>query len=328
MMDFNTFMTVVKDNAVSYMGEGYEDITVDVRPINKTNKQVHSLNFAIPGINLMPSLEMENLYDQYKNKFDGDFQTFIEYFSDFARDAVKSARINVVNANKLDLSDTSDIIPVLINTESNKELIKTAPHREIEDMSIVYKKILTFDSEFGAVLVTNDIMENSLSGITEDDLFMEAVENQERMFPVEFKSMSDKIRGMMIADGIPEDMVESMIPDTPGMYFLSNTRNYYGASLMVDPVKMLEYKEEIGGDYYIIPSSVHEVLLVDKNQCNDVQFLVDMVSSVNPTVSEKDRLSNNIYEISDSGRIVKASNVPTKGIKDIDLQKDNVSMTI
>ena len=89
------------------------------------------------------------------------------------------------------------------------------------------------------------------------------------------------------------------------MPVVSNDKLYYGASILfVSGDARIEVAEEIGSaEYYIIPSSVHEVILVSANEGRNVRDIKVMLDSVNPTLSDTDYLSEHIYFVDGDGRL-------------------------
>ena len=89
-----------------------------------------------------------------------------------------------------------------------------------------------------------------------------------------------------------------MIPPTPDemMYVLSNEDKLNGAAVLLNDKVMDDITEKLGQDYFILPSSVHEVLIVPKNDQMDLKTLESMVQDVNATqVAPEERLSDHVY---------------------------------
>ena len=118
-------------------------------------------------------------------------------------------------------------------------------------------------------------------------ILINAEANKERL-----KSMTETLNDMMKES---QDIVED-IPET--LFILSNETRQFGAISMLYPEVLKEFCEEkmIGG-VFVIPSSIHEVLLMiaDKNKA-DVGYIKQMIKEVNnENVSEVERLSDSLY---------------------------------
>jgi len=83
------------------------------------------------------------------------------------------------------------------------------------------------------------------------------------------------------------------------MCVLSNTQEYYGASCILYPGVLEKIRNELKQDFYIIPSSVNEVIIVPSSH-TDSMHLRDMLEDVNRTIVPPDEiLSDNIYRYPD-----------------------------
>ena len=81
------------------------------------------------------------------------------------------------------------------------------------------------------------------------------------------------------------------------MYVLTNVGKYNGAAAILDEKLMEQISEKFQEGFYIIPSSIHETLIVPKSQPLTITYLENMVSEINATeVSPEEMLSNHIYE--------------------------------
>lgn len=186
-----------------------------------------------------------------------------------------------------------NIVAMLINAEANKERLKDMPHRMVEglDLAIVYKIIFKKDSEG----ITSSDINNGMMAmlrVTEDELYTIAMKNTKECYAPDIKSMTETLNEMMKE---PQDIVED-IPET--LFILSNETRQFGAISMLYPEVLKEFCEEkmIGG-VFVIPSSIHEVLLMiaDKNKA-DVGYIKQMIKEVdNENVSEVERLSDSLY---------------------------------
>ena len=85
-------------------------------------------------------------------------------------------------------------------------------------------------------------------------------------------------------------------PVSRGMYILSNSRKEYGAAVFMDPGVQRMCREELGEDYYVIPSSIHELLLLPESLAADQADLDQLIREVNAAcVSPEEYLGNHAY---------------------------------
>ena len=137
-----------------------------------------------------------------------------------------------------------------------------------------------------------------LWNVTCGDLYRDARKNVLRLLPAELKSMTEVIREL--SDGL-EDLGEDSIP----MYVLTNSRKILGAACILYDGMLKGCALQIEDAFYLLPSSIHEVILVPKSVISDSRELISMVREINETqVRNTEVLSNQIYFYSpESGRL-------------------------
>lgn len=140
------------------------------------------------------------------------------------------------------------------------------------------------------VLITNDLMDRM--GITKEQLHTDAMANSPIIRPATMRSMAEVMAEMM---GMPPEMLP-MDPSAPQMYVVSNTETLNGASAVFYPEFMDQAAKELGGNYFILPSSVHEMLFLPDDGNMKSAELKEMVTSINAdVVSPADRLTDSVY---------------------------------
>ena len=195
----------------------------------------------------------------------------------------------------------------LINAERNADALSDRPYTLVDDLAVTYHIDLG-KSESGQMStpVTNRLLE--MYGVDTEQLHGIALGNMETLSPASFKGMSETMAELM-----PPEM-ESMAPDGMSleeataavksmfsqeretMYVLSNKEKLHGAAALLNERIMDEITGTIGQEYYILPSSIHEVLIVPKTEGMDLKSLEEMVHDVNTTqVSPHERLSDHVY---------------------------------
>lgn len=128
-----------------------------------------------------------------------------------------------------------------------------------------------------------------LWGVTEDMVFDTAFDNQEKLHPV-------RIRSLCSALGMPD------LPGMPPVYLISNTSGILGASAILYDGVIDEVREKMRGyEFYILPSSIHEMIACPIPPDGDISNLRDMVESINAnSVPEEERLTDSVYDFDDS----------------------------
>ena len=129
--------------------------------------------------------------------------------------------------------------------------------------------------------------------VTDRDLLEIAVKNTPRLFPGETIPMEDVLGDTL--QELPEEVRREFLRKV-SMMILTNSRKTYGACSILYPGMLEQLAERIGGDYYMIPSSVHEFLLVPREREQDREELKKMIAEVNRTeLPPEEVLSDHLY---------------------------------
>lgn len=173
----------------------------------------------------------------------------------------------------------------VVSTAANRELLQKLPHRNLADLSVVYRFYLG-DTENGTrtILITNLLLEQM--GIRAEQLMQDAEKEAPVYLPLRIRNMGEVLQdltGLEFREDFP-------------MWVASTSGAVYGAGVLAYP-DFLEYAANLlGGDYYLLPSSVHEVLLLADDGTMTAETLTGMVTSVNASeVQPEDRLTDNAY---------------------------------
>ena len=226
----------------------------------------------------------------------------------------------VVDADSLYRDANEKVVFQLVNTEQNRSFLEQVPHREFQDLSIIYKVVVNVDDRgIQSTNVTNSLAKRL--GMNEEQLFKCAAENTRRIFPPKLRSMNDVMKDMFLRDGMPEEIAEMMISEVPPeqtLWVISNDRGINGAVTMLYENELHELAENLESDLYILPSSVHEVLAVS-TELTEPEELAQMVAEVNmQEVALEERLSNQVYHYDkDLRKLTLATDTPNKRLDGI-----------
>ncbi len=315
MMNYELFKAVVGDKILGYMPSEYQDSKVDINSVSKVNQTLDGLNI-IPtddrDIKVVPCIYLNDMYENYKECNDLE-----EVLKKAATSMEKAFYQGPDTSHMLDYEQAkNNIIMQLVNTGQNKEMLENLPHREFQDLSIIYRWLVDKDREGIASAMVNVNLAEKL-GMNEEQLFQAAVVNTKSLLPPTYRSMNDVIREMFMKDGIMPlefmDMIVEEVPDDHAMYVISNDKGINGAASMLYEDGLHELAEKLGSDLYIMPSSVHEVIAVSVN-IGDPNELAQMVAEINmEDVPLEERLSNQVYHYDkDLRKLSLATDTPNK----------------
>ena len=284
-MDINEFKSWAAAEIKGRLPEDYADAKVRVRSVRKLGSSHTGLSVRREGQSGAPEIDLDEFFKLYKSGVSAD-----DIISYMARMAVME--MPVVSESLLeDYAKVRERLFIRLSSLSrNRDLTEGIPHRAIDDMLLTYH-VLTGQRgrDMWSAMLDNGMLRGY--GISEEQLYKDALENSSRIFPARLDRMSSILHS-------PED------DDGLGMMVLTNKANSFGASAVLYPGMLEEAAEQLGGDIYIIPSSIHEMILMPAVMVPDVERLEMTHRFLNMTeVEEKDRLSDHIYHYDDHRRL-------------------------
>ena len=207
------------------------------------------------------------------------------------------------------------ILYKLVNAEKNKELLKEIPHVFYLDLAIVFYYDCSSEL-FGsaAVLIKNSHLE--MWGISTETVYQDAIENTPKNNPFEIRTMESLMKELFATDIRTEleknhisfsekwieemavQMLKSEMPEerrTP-MYVLTNTEKLHGAACILYQQLLENFAKKVNDNLYILPSSIHEIIMIPASFAGKASDLREMVEEINATqVEEEEVLSDSIY---------------------------------
>lgn len=309
-MLYDLFLEVMVMKVKENLPEDWENAEISIRTVEKINHQRSGIHFDRPDKRCNPTVYMEEFYEKYQQGADLD-ELMDEIY--FALEETEMQSFEAVSSELL-INNDDNILFELVNTKSNESLLKERPHREFQDLSIIYYWIVSKDQhDIATVPVTNSICE--LIGMTEERLYKLAKENMKQMFPPIVKPMA-QVMGELVS-GIPGAQMDfSALEEECPLYVFSNDVRNLGAVVMLYPEVIHEVAEEIGEDLYLLPSSRHEIIGIPKGT-KALEELVDMVSEVNTELLNiEEILSFQVYQYDRAAReVTMATNEPQRSFR-------------
>ena len=180
----------------------------------------------------------------------------------------------------------------LVNREMNCEFLKKVPHRDFLDLAVIYYVTVEGLPEGvnGAFTVSDGNME--IWKKEEDDLYQMAVSNMRLDGKPVFEDMEKVIRNI-VPEEIPDLAVG--IPKFR-FYVLTNPQKVFGAVVLLDGSTLKEIGDKLECDFIVLPSSLHESIIIPADVSAAYQELAEMVTDINRNVvSIEERLSDHVY---------------------------------
>lgn len=285
--NFEAFCQTVADNIKDYLPPEYADSVVELR------SEIKNHDVPLMGI----TVRKENSSFSPVLYLNGFFDPASEQGLDVAlgriADAYMHAVENVPMREEFSISWITDyakarerIVCHLCSMEQNQAYLEGKVYRQMDDFAVTYHVLVSEDA--GATYsapVTEDLLQ--AYGIGKEELHDQAMENTMRLCPPTISSMAE----VMASLGAQTDSV-------PPIYVLTNKQMVHGAVGILFPEVMDMVAQKLGNECYVIPSSVHELLLLPKSFSQDYRFIDEMIREVNKTaVSPEEVLGEHVYEL-------------------------------
>ncbi len=275
-MNYQEFEDMVMENILTYLPEEYQGSNVTIRDICKLGENYRGLSIIKPGANTSPVADMNALYEEYRyHMADKDF--VLAEIADLFKKPVPYFALEEFT----DYESIKKRLYIRVSNSKNEALVN-APHRIVEDLAITYHAEMSIRTDgIKSSVMVNNIMAKEY-GVTELQLYQDAIENSAKINPSYISTLAEEL-------GLSEG-------DSPSIYLITTKDKVYGAAAIMYPSVLDELFLKVNGPYYILPSSVHEVLAIPDDGMQDPDVLQQMVETVNQTeVAPGERLSNNVY---------------------------------
>lgn len=272
-----------------------QDVTVETVNVRKNNQQKIGLSIRKIGSNIAPTIYIDELYEKY-----------------LVGASLEALRDEVINIYHEAMRHP---MPVVEDVFSRKYLAENAFISLIGyESNIDYARDIVGEVVFGNLLamvrvaVTSPDSDPEEDGIQSFALTQSALEAtgltgaeiiaaaKANTIEKGFDCIEMNEMAQMVAEYMPEELRGLALPviDIP-MYILTNKEKCFGASAMCDYTLLKNIWKTIG-DFFILPSSIHEVIVIA--DCEDVEAkeLTELVQSVNASsVAPADKLVDSVY---------------------------------
>ncbi len=305
-MNYSEFTTTIAEKAKKAAGNNGR---VSINQVIKNNDtRLDGLVIMGKDQFISPTVYLNDYYNKYKNGM--------------SIDRIMDEILSVCqkNRNTFDL-DTDifksyekmkhKIVYKLINHQMNEELLKNTPHKTFLDLAVVYDLVLhDKEKRLATALISNDHLETW--GVDADTVYTQAGKNTPALFPASIRPIEK------VLENITNGQMEFSINESDGcikpcddqfydmadmddpcssMFVLTNASGINGAACMLYQKPLKCFGQKIKRDFFILPSSVHEVILVPVSEGLKKTDLTEMVREINKTeVSKNEVLSDSVYE--------------------------------
>lgn len=290
-MEYREFLENVRKEVESRYDS---NVSVTLNHVMKNNgTELDGITIMEKDKNIAPTIYINSFYDRYREGV--------------SLKAVVSEIIRIYNQNKNSININADyfenyenvrktIVYKLVNYQKNKKLLEDVPYKRALDLAVVFYCLIEQRKGVSATaLIHNEHLR--IWNVTEDEIYNDALKNTPVLLAGSIVPMSKILSE--IAGTAPVDNDEKVCEYTGEdiLYVLTNSSRVNGAACILYDNLLKKFANDVHSDLYILPSSVHEVIIVPKKNAFDKSELADMVREVNEQgVSQDEILSDNVYE--------------------------------
>ena len=282
-MDLIEFGNKMKKAVLKELGE---DTQVEFKTVRKNNDQeLYGMLIRENQRVAVPTFYLDGYFQEYKKgtPFKQIFEKLMEIYRSTPKEDVDLSFFEVYDKVK------DRICYRLINLEENREYLEDLPYVQYLNLAICF--YYAFNSEAlgeGSIMIHHSFMERW--GVTVEELLKQAEENTCRLYPPYLESVEKLVIESLGLERLP--VKNDVIP----LDVLSNNKRDFGAISILYPGMLKLYAKRCGGNFFIIPSSVHEVLLMRDTGEENPENFKQMIAEVNDFHLPKEEfLSNDLY---------------------------------
>ena len=290
MMTYELFKSIVQKRIKEFLPYGFVLHKIEIENAYKDNV-VHDCMMLKPDIEgvgvVCPRIYLDEWYKEFCNHQDLDMilrgiaDVIVQYSAILGTDP------------DFNLKDKLDkIVMNVVCTETSEDFLKLVPHREVLDLSVIYRIIMHKGEDgYDTLLVTQGIAEEL--ELSEEDLFNLATKNTKDLFPLKILTMKE------LALGIHTDKEEMWedIEDSKYPFIVTNESYLHGSAYLTHQDEMKRIGDHLGKNYYAIPSSVNEFFIIPEGHSSEkeLRFKHSMEGEVlSPNIYYYDRKSEGL----------------------------------
>ena len=288
-MTFEDFVDTVRNNIRDYLPEKFHEAEISISPFQKLNGSYLGMQVRREGQVAVPTVNLERAFSSYSSGPAGinGMDAILHKIADQVQ-----GELGLETAWLQDYGQVKKSLFIRVNdAQENAESLRNLPHREMDGLAVSYH--IAMEGPHGieaSVPVTYSMMK--MYGVDENQLHADAVASGQVLNPPLFLSMAEMMSRMTGIDA------EELAPAVPGpdLMVLTNEQALYGAGSLFYPQMMDQIADRMGSNYFVLPSSIHETLILVDNGDVDREALESMVQEINSmAVAPEDRLSDHVY---------------------------------
>lgn len=331
-MDFNQFVDEVKGGIKLFLPREYEDAQVRVEEMRKLNENYLGIAILKENQVLAPTFNLNQLYEMYQLDPQISMESIMRNITGVVLDTPEQFDLKSIT----EYENAKEKLFIRVSSaEKNGEMLQKVPHQMREDLVITYHVAISMDEVGrGSMTITNDMLKRY--GISEEQLHADAMESSPKIMPLHVEAMKNVIKQIIGGDNKPliqdkgfkamEEVISEGLKEGEPMFVITNQQTMDGASAIFYPEVMKQLGECFQGDFFILPSSIHETIVLPDKGDFDYLSLKSIVQEINNNqVLEEEQLTNDVYHYDVKERVFERADKFEKRQKEVQIGKNEKS---
>lgn len=331
-MDFNQFVDEVKGGIKLFLPREYEDAQVRVEEMRKLNENYLGIAILKENQVLAPTFNLNQLYEMYQSDPQITMENILRNITGVVLDTPEQFDLKSIT----EYENAKEKLFIRVSSaEKNGEMLQNVPHQMREDLVITYHLAISMDEVGrGSTTITNDMLKRY--GISEEQLHADAMESSPKIMPLHVEAMKNVIKQIIGGDNKPliqdkgfkamEEVISEGLKEGEPMFVITNQQTMDGASAIFYPEVMKQLGECFQGDFFILPSSIHETIVLPDKGDFDYLSLKSIVQEINNNqVLEEEQLTNDVYHYDVKERVFERADKFEKRQKEVQIGKNEKS---
>ena len=267
-----------------------EDCSVARNTVLKNNGVVYNgISISREGSRVSPNIYLDSYYESYQKGKKMDI------IADEAVRLYKGALMPDIDSGVfMDFEKAKKgIVYRIVNYDKNREMLENSLYERFMDLAMVFYYSFAHEpwKDMNATVRINNAIFDSWK-VKKEEVIKAAKINTPLLLPVSVRPIGSIIRQFLEKRGVSE--IPDDTPDDIPMYVLTNETGVNGAAVMAYPGLLREFADRFENSFYIIPSSIHEIILVPEDRC--FPGLNEFISRVNAEcLNPEEVLSDHAY---------------------------------
>ena len=283
----------------NFLPAKYENAEFQVMQMNKNNGvQMVGVQVRLQEENVCPVVYVEPFFNEIRLG-----EPVEKVMNEIAKCMEEAGNAPFVHngINPMDYDSVKEHLAVmLVNTQANKRMLQEMPHENIEDLSAICYVDFPVESNDGKATMKVKNEHLKMWNVDAKEMFHQARANTQPVNTPILQSMDEMMLSIFNEEGHATNLLDENVDfgfrSHDMLYALTNVEKQYGASMITQPEVLNKLEQLFPEGFYVLPSSVHEVLIVPDNGEMEPKMLGEMVREVNKNeVERQEVLSDRVY---------------------------------